>query len=173
MDDDITVRAATTADLPAVGTLAGELVRMHHALNPRRFLLPRKVEEGYRRWFARELKNSDAVLLVAVDRTGTVLGYLYGRFAEHDWQLLLDAHATLDDILVRDDARGRGVGKRLIDAFVGRARERGVPRVVLHTAVANERAQRVFHEAGFQPTMIEMTLDLGGQDHTTNPRDSR
>ncbi len=160
-EEDFTVRAATADDLPAMGDLAGALVRFHHAIDDRRYLLPPEVEKGYRRWFARELQNPDALLRVAVDRDGEVLGYLYGRIEERDWNLLLDRHAALHDILVRDEARGRGVGKRLVDAFVAEVRQRSVPRVVLHTAVSNERAQAVFREAGFRPTMIEMTLELG------------
>ena len=44
---------------------------MHHTLNPRRFLLPRKVEEGYRRWFARELvRRGHEVCVVAPEYAG-------------------------------------------------------------------------------------------------------
>jgi RimJ/RimL family protein N-acetyltransferase len=37
---------------------------------------------------------------------------------------------------------------------------RGAPRVVLWTAARNEAAQRLFTEAGFRHTMIEMTREL-------------
>ncbi len=99
-------------------------------------------------------------MLVAARSDGSVEGYLYGRIEERDWNLLLDEHAALHDILVRDDARGLGLGRRLVAAFIERVKARGVPRVVLHTAVGNERAQRLFRAVGFRPTMLEMTLDL-------------
>ena len=156
----LVLRSAAVGDLAALGELAGQLVRFHHDLDPRRYLLAPHVEEGYARWFQTELDNPDAVLLVAEGADGALVGYAYGAFEERDWNVLLDVHVVLHDILVRDDAAGRGVGRRLLDAFVARARERGAPRVVLHTAVSNERAQKLFREAGFRPTMLEMMLDL-------------
>ncbi len=160
MTDAITVRDAGERDLAAMSELAGRLVRFHHDIDPRRYLLVPEVERGYERWFRTELANADALLLVAVAGDGSVAGYLYGRIEARDWNVLLDAHAVLHDILVRDEATGLGAGRALIEAFVARVRARGTPRVVLHTAVSNERAQRLFRALGFRPTMLEMMLDL-------------
>lgn len=160
MTDDLTIRSAEARDLPAMGALAARLVRYHHELDPRRFILPDDIERGYTWWLGKELAEADAILLVAARADGTLDGYLYGRIEGRDWNLLLDDHAALHDVLVRDDARGHGVGRKLVDAFVALVRARGTPRVVLHTAVSNERAQRLFRAVGFRPTMIEMTLDL-------------
>lgn len=157
----VRVRPADRADLPAMGALAAALVRFHHGLDPARFFLADKVEEGYRGWFARELENEAAILLVADRGRGPVLGYVYGRLEARDWNMLLDRHAALHDVLVAEDARGRGVAEALVAAFLERARALGAPRVVLHTAVANERAQRLFRKLGFRPTMLEMTRELG------------
>ncbi len=160
MSDEIIIRSAEERDLPALGELGGGLVRMHHELDVSRFILPADVERGYQRWLGKERQNDDAIVLVAARSDGSVEGYLYGRIEERDWNLLLDEHAALHDILVRDDARGLGLGRRLVAAFIERVKARGVPRVVLHTAVGNERAQRLFRAVGFRPTMLEMTLDL-------------
>lgn len=156
----VTVRPAVASDLPALGRFGGDLVRFHHAIDPRRFMLAPDVDRGYARWFGRELSAPEAVLLVAADADGAILGYVYGRLEPRDWNLLLDAHAVLHDVLVADAARGRGVSRLLLDAFVAAVRALGAPRVVLHTAFTNERAQHVFREAGFRPTMLEMTLEL-------------
>lgn len=160
--EDIRVRAATGEDLRALGALAASLVRQHHAYDAARFVLPRDVERGYREWFGRELGHGDAVLLVA-DRSAnpTILGYLYGRMEGRDWNMLLDRHAALHDILVVPEARGLGVGEALIKRFQEIARERGLPRVVLHSASANVGAQKLFAKLGFRPTMVEMTCELG------------
>lgn len=162
MDAESTlVRDATRADLPRLGELAEALVRYHHELDPRRFFMPDRVAEGYRWWFGKELDDPDALLLVATaGEGGAVLGYAYGRVEAKDWNQLLDRHAALHDILVAEAARGRGVAEALLEAFVARLRGRGVPRVVLHTAVQNERAQALFKKVGFRPTMIEMTREL-------------
>lgn len=155
----VIIRGATAADLPRLGELAEALVRLHHSWDDARFLLARGVAEGYRRWFAQEAENPDAVLLVAAEG-GAVLGYAYGRVEGRDWNMLLDRHGALHDIFVDEGARRRGVAEALLEAFLARMRERGVPRVVLHTAVQNAGGQALFARVGFRPTMIEMTREL-------------
>ena len=49
----------TAADVPAVGRMAGKLVRMHHALDPQRFIELRNPEEGYGRYLGGELSFED------------------------------------------------------------------------------------------------------------------
>lgn len=155
--ETVTVRPAAEADLEVLGTMAGALVRFHHEVDERRFLLAKGVEEGYRRWFRRELANADVMLRVAVDAAGKVLGYTYARAEERDWNMLLDAHVALHDVYVDPAARGRRVGEALMERFVADVAARGDVRAVLHTMVSNERAQRLFAKYGFRPTMLEMT----------------
>src|SRR6185503_13561796 len=94
----------TPADLPAAGRLAAELVRMHHALNPRRFLHLENPAEGYARYLGGELE-SDQVVLVVAERTppsddwsDTIVGYAYGRLEPRSYNDLLDAHGKLHDV---------------------------------------------------------------------------
>lgn len=155
----VTVRGATTEDLPGVAALAEALVSLHHGFDARRFLKVPGVAEGYLAWFTRELQNPDAVILVATGED-LVLGYLYGRVEPRDWNMLLDRHAALHDIYVSAEARGRGVAEALVTDFAARVKALGAPRVVLHTASQNESAQRLFARLGFRPTMIEMTREL-------------
>jgi ribosomal protein S18 acetylase RimI-like enzyme len=156
------IRALTPADLPAVAHLAAQLVRYHHALDPQRFLLVEPVEQGYARFFAAELEDPRAVLLAAVSGDAdAIVGYAYGRFEPRDWNLLLDAHGALHDVLVAEEARGGGTGEALVRAMCARLEALGAPRVVLSTAVQNVTAQALFERVGFRKTMIEMTREKG------------
>ena len=149
------------ADLPAVGVLAGKLVRMHHDWDRLRFLTPVDPEKGYQRWFGTQLEKEDTILLVAEDSEG-VVGYVYARMEARSYNELLDACAKLHDILVADRARGRGIGEALVKETFARARAKGAPRVVLLTASQNEGARRLFERCGFRTTMLEMTAELDG-----------
>lgn len=152
------IRPAHAADLPALGQLAGALVRFHHALNPRRYMLVPGVEAGYTRWFERELGNPSAVLLTASDNDALV-GYAYGRVEDRDWNALLDRHGALHDIFVAPSARRSGVGRKLLAAVLRALHDKGAPRVLLHTAVENRGAQALFAAFGFGTTMLEMTRE--------------
>ena len=170
------VRPAARADLPAVARLAAELVRYHHSLDPKRYLLVEPIEDGYARFLASELKNPHAVVLAAEDtRTREIVGYAYGRLEPRDWNMLLEAHGALHDVLVAQRARRTGLGDRLVRAMCTRLEELGAPRVILHTAVQNEGAQALFERAGFRKTMIEMTRDKRDRDEReeVDPRNPR
>jgi ribosomal protein S18 acetylase RimI-like enzyme len=155
----IEIKKATKRDLPPIAKLAGMLVRQHYAFDAKRFLFIEDPEQGYEWWFGKELQNKKALILRA-KLDGEVVGYAYARQEPRDWNQLLDAHAALHDILVADSARRRGIGKLLLERVLAEMKQRGVPRVVLHTATKNRAAQKLFAALGFRQTMLEMTCEL-------------
>ncbi|MBV9110988.1 MAG: GNAT family N-acetyltransferase [Gemmatimonadetes bacterium] len=157
----VTIRPATSADLPAIGRLGALLVRTHHDFDPQRFLeATPQTEQGYASYLGRQLREPDVIVLVA-ERAGEVIGYTYAGMEGHDYMALRGPAGALYDIVVDPAHRGSGVGRMLLDATLAALRERGAPRVVLSTAERNEPAQRLFARAGFRRTMIEMTRELG------------
>lgn len=56
----------------------------------------------------------------------------------------------LANIAVREDRRGRGIGSRLLDWVIDRARERRVRRVHLEVRASNERALALYRRRGFR-----------------------
>ena len=64
------------------------------------------------------------------------------------------------EFIVDPKHRGRGIGRRLLEATLAVLKERGARRAVLSTADRNERAQHLFASMGFRRTMIEMTREL-------------
>ncbi len=157
--EKLEIAKATESELPQIARLAGMLVRQHHAFDSKRFLFIDDPESGYEWWFAKELRNKQALILRA--KLGRkIVGYAYARQEPRDWNALLDAHAALHDILVEESARRRGIGRLLLQGVIDEMAARGTPRVVLHTAVQNESAHRMFEAAGFRRTMLEMTREL-------------
>ena len=155
----IDIKKATKRDLPQIAKLAGALVRQHYAFDPKRFMLIDNPEQGYEWWFGKELTNEKALILRA-KLDGEIVGYAYARQEPRDWNQLLDAHAALHDILVADSARRRGIGKLLLERVLSEMKQRGAPRVVLHTATKNRAAQKLFASFGFRQTMLEMTCEV-------------
>jgi GNAT superfamily N-acetyltransferase len=88
---------------------------------------------------------------VAVDDDGHLLGlvhYLYHRSTTR-----IEPTCYLQDLFTTPEARGRGVGRALIEAVYSTAREAGVKRVYwqTHTTNAAGRAlyDKVAHHVGF------------------------
>jgi ribosomal protein S18 acetylase RimI-like enzyme len=160
------IRPARPQDLAAVSRLAAELVRLHHQLDPQRFLLVEPIAEGYRRFFTGELRRQGALILVAVADEGDprgeegILGYTYATLEPRNWNDLLDACGKLNDVFVHPSARRLGTGRALVRATFDELRARGAPRVVLLTAWRNGDAHEFFEALGFRRTMLEMTTEL-------------
>jgi len=70
---------------------------------------------------------------------GKIVGYAYARLEPRDWNALLDTHGALHDILVADEARRQGIGKKLLERTLSELRARGAARVVLHSATKTWR----------------------------------
>lgn len=153
----ISVRKATPDDASVLGRLGAFLVELHHGYDPDRFIAPGSgTAHGYARFLISQLERKDVILLVAEER-GAVLGYAYAGLEGSDWMALRGPAGAIYDLVVDPAQRHRGVGRMLLHAALDALAELGAPRVVLSTATQNGAAQNLFAQAGFRPTMIEMT----------------
>jgi ribosomal protein S18 acetylase RimI-like enzyme len=153
-----TIRNATLADLAHAAALGAEIVRLHHATNPRRFFWLDEVEHGYARWLAGEIARPEAVVLVA-ELEGSIVGYAYGVIEDRDWSILVDRHGAFHDLCVAQSARRQGIGRALALVMIARLGQLGAPRILLRATVQNESARRLAAALGFVPTMLEMTRE--------------
>jgi GNAT superfamily N-acetyltransferase len=156
----VVIRPAERRDVDPLGRLGGLLMRAHAAFDARRFLPPGDdPDSGYGRFLLSQLDDPTVVVLVA-EIDGAVVGYVYAGIEPLSWKELRDEAGFVHDIVVGESVRGTGVGRQLLDAAIEWLRARGVPRVMLWTAVANAPARRLFAARGFRETMVEMTLEL-------------
>ena len=88
-----------------------------------------------------------AYLLAAPDDDSPPAGVAQVRFRYGLWWAADDC--LLEDLFVRDDARGHGLGGALVQAVVDLARERGCRRIELDTNEANEPAIALYERFGF------------------------
>lgn len=98
-------------------------------------------------WLADRLRAGFPVI-VAADETG-VLGYAtFGAWRPHDGY----RHTVENSVYVRDDQRGRGIGRTLMLELIERARAQGVH--VMIAAVESENAGSIalHHRLGFTTT---------------------
>ncbi len=162
------IRDARLEDLPAVGRLAGRLVRMHHDFDPARWLLVDGVEAGYARYFASQLGNPATIVLVAEDVDGgegseerdRIVGYAYAGLEERSWVDLRDACGRLHDVFVVERARRQGLARSMLLECLRRLTALGAPLAVTTAAWQNQTSQALLRRLGFRPAVIEMAKDL-------------
>ena len=88
-----------------------------------------------------------AFLLAAPHEDAPPSGVAQLRFRYGLWYAAEDC--LLEDLFVRDDARGRGVGRALVQATVDLARERGCRRIELDVNDNNAAALALYRSLGF------------------------
>lgn len=157
---DIVVRRAVESDLPALGRMGAELMRVHFAFDPRRFMDPGTDPESGYAWFLGTQIHEDEVAIFVAELDGVAAGYVYAGLEPQSWKELREAAGFVHDVVVTHDARRLGVATALMDAAVDWLKGRGAPRVILWTAQPNQGAQELFDRLGFRRTMVEMTREL-------------
>ena len=115
-------------------------------------------EQRNRAFFSRFLAPREDGLLLGAWRGEQLLGYacLYWHFTS-----LVPAETVLmNDLFVDESARGHGVGRTLIEASAGVARERGAHHLEWATAPDNKTAQRLYDSTGAERSeWIEYELE--------------
>jgi GNAT superfamily N-acetyltransferase len=149
------------AEIEIAPVAAAELERVLPLIAAyQRFYEVEKVdEEGNRGFFRRFLSPSDDGLLLGARDDGEIVGFacLYWHFSS----LAAAETVLMNDLFVVEGARGRGVGRALIEASASVARERGAGSLEWATAPDNATAQRLYDSTGAERSeWIEYELRL-------------
>lgn len=89
---------------------------------------------------------------LVAERNGRLVGlvhYLYHRHTN-----LLGPTCYLEDLFTAEAARGKGVGRALIEAVYAEARAAGLTRVYWHTHETNATAMRLYDQVAERPGFV-------------------
>jgi GNAT superfamily N-acetyltransferase len=92
-------------------------------------------------WARLMLPSSPLKARLAVE-DGTVLGFAIRQNHPSTWVLGDDCY--LEDLFITDAARGRGIGRALIEDLMALARSNGWHRLYWHTDEANTNARQLY-----------------------------
>jgi len=107
--------------------------------------------------FVRYLEGADAAAFVAED-DGHVVGFANVEFRPR----LTDVrpYAKFMNLVVVPEARGRGIGRGLVDAVEAAARSRQCEFVTLETAHDRVEAKALYESAGYENDSVTFTKSL-------------
>lgn len=142
--DDVTVRDATTEDVPAIRTIAERGWRAAY----RDILSTETIDAAIESWYdpetLRESVTREDVAYLVAERDGAVLGYVSGRPTEED------GVASLGAIYVDPDHWQEGVGAALLAAFEDRCRRRGADRIEFRVLSDNDVGKSFYRSQGYE-----------------------
>lgn len=149
----ITIRKAAVKDVPALVELNTMLQDEHDkmvAKEPalKKYILKKKknCETFLKKSFMKTIKSKEGILLIAED-DNKAIGYVEGSVRQP--KTLIDKIASIWDIFVKKEYRGKGVGSMLKDAAFRKFREKGARYVELNTSIVNAKAYRIYKKWGF------------------------
>lgn len=150
--DNITIRYATAADCPRMMELVHELAVYERAPEAVTVTLEHFIESGFGDkpvWWA----------LVA-EADGVVVGFALYYIRYSTWK---GQRMYLEDILVTEAWRGKGIGSLLMDKLITIAKEKGYSGMLWQVLDWNEPAINFYkkYKASFDPEWVNVSLEIG------------
>lgn len=141
----VIIRLATAADIPSVMNLERSSTASHWSEQQYQQLFPPGVDGPERLVLIAEASPSD---ISTPDQRKTadarILGFLVAHYISPEWEL--------ENIVVAPSARRNGLGNRLLDALLTRAKETNSDSIFLEVRESNAAARALYERAGFEQT---------------------
>lgn len=140
----ITIAPASEADIPELIDLLAVLFSIEQDFSPN--------PDKQRRGLAILLASPTGHIAIARDTSSHAVGMATA-------QLVISTaegapSAWVEDVVVREDFRGKGLGRALLDAVLDWARSRGAVRAQLLADLDNVPALAFYDRIGWQPTRL-------------------
>jgi GNAT superfamily N-acetyltransferase len=103
--------------------------------------------------FARFFDESEPMHAVVAERNGKIVGIVHYIFHRSTWTK--GPYCYLQDLFTAEQARGGGVGRKLIEAVYERAKAEGASRVYWLTQESNATARALYDKLADRPGFIQ------------------
>ncbi|MBV8881526.1 MAG: GNAT family N-acetyltransferase [Planctomycetaceae bacterium] len=153
----LVVRRARTEDVEILVRLWREMWEFHAPLDPR-FEVTAAADLVMGKWFEETLQSERAVLLVAEEQPGNVLGYCHAMILENPPVVPWQYYGYVSEIAVRD--RRRGAGTKLLEAAHAWFREKNLPYAEVNVSVRNAVAGRFWRKQGYSEFLERLRREL-------------
>lgn len=153
MKDEVMFRDAVEADLAEIIALLGD-DQFGQARNPRFEAQREKYLAAFRELEANP--NDGYVVAMLGGRIVGVMQLSYLRGLSYTGGL----RQQIESVRIASDLRGRGLGSKMMEEAIRRARERGAALVQLTTDVRRVEAQRFYERLGFKGSHVGMKYFL-------------
>lgn len=114
--------------------------------------------EVTRTTWSRFFDHYEPVHCLVAEAAARIVGIVH--FIFHRNTTMIDPICYLQDLFTRQDVRGRGVGRALIEGVYERARTAGATRVYWQTHETNVTAQRLYESVAVRSGFIVYRKDL-------------
>lgn len=149
--DNIVIRGATESDCARMMELVNELAVYERA--------PEEVTVDMQHFIQSGFGAKPVWWAIVAEVNGTVVGFALYYIRYSTWK---GQRMYLEDILVTEEWRGKGIGQRLMDRLISIAKEKGFSGMLWQVLDWNEPAINFYkkYDAKFDPEWVNVSLDL-------------
>lgn len=149
----IIIRAAKPEDLDTLLKFEQGVVSAERPFNPT------LIDGEIQYYDLNYLMSAEEAVLVVAEEEGIVIasGYALIKKAEKPY-FNFDTYAYLGFMFVKQEYRGRGVNKLILEYLINWSKEKGIEEVRLDVYEKNVSAIAAYEKAGFEPLLLTMRL---------------
>ncbi len=110
--------------------------------------------------YFKESITSEESIAIVVDDEGIIVGYLIGGIKKAEDYRKIDRIAELDNMLLLQEYRSKGIGSKLCDEFTEWAKKKGVKIVRVVASARNGLAISCYKKKGFNDYNLTLEKEL-------------
>ncbi len=147
---EMIIRRAVSSDIESLIDLYGEMEEHARRISSDlMFTLGSRWRELTGRYFVEFSNAEDKLVLVALSR-GKIVGFLVAMVTEPLPIFVEREYGSLNDMFVKEEHRGKGLGKRLMETAIEWFKEKKIRRIELRVGASNRDAIAFYESHGFK-----------------------
>ena len=106
----------------------------------------------------KKLEKNTVGIKIFIEKDGQELGRAWLYLIYND--LHVEPYGLLEDVFVKEDKRGQGVGKELLEKIILEARERKCYKIIGTSRMSRDMVHEWYKRLGFREYGLEFRMDL-------------
>lgn len=154
---NITIREANIDDLEDVQNLNLKLFEKEQKEYDPTLNLEWTFGESGTKYYTERIKEDDGFVWVA-EVDGKIVGYLCGGLKKEAYRIIKSSE--LENMMVLDEYRFKGIGKQLVDAFFRWSKSQGVQKIIVSASSENSLAIKFYRKNNFKDAGLTLEAEL-------------
>jgi len=153
---DVIIRQATLKDLKSIQNLNYELFKLEKANYDSTLIVDWPLSEEGKKYFEDLIKNEFVIIAMKDEK---IIGYLAGTINEKGSYELFQ-YGEINNMLVDNNYRGSGIGKKLINRFKEYCKTKNITNLKVVASAKNLNAIDFYKKQGFKDFDVTLTMNM-------------
>lgn len=154
--DNLLIKKATLEDLKTIQNLNNQLFKLEKENYDSTLVSNWPLTDEGKLYFEDLINNHYVIIAILNDE---IVGYLAGTINEKGSYEEIQ-YGEINNMLVKDECRGYGIGKKLINNFKDYCKENHIYNIKVEASAKNKNAINFYKKNGFEEFNITLTMGI-------------